>query len=105
MLYLGMIRRQTSPITPFILDVTRRQVQLVHHVGDESRQVIFRQPVLQRGGSKNGWSWLQNRNRLFTRQSYEILPSKTAHFWCFSRIYLRHTARTVIGLVVAAVLA
>ena len=42
----GVIGRPTPPFL-FVADRDRRQIQLVHHVGDEVGQVVRRQPFLQ----------------------------------------------------------
>ena len=44
----GMVRRQTSPVAPLVAGVNGSQIQLVHHVPYEARQVTLRQPILQR---------------------------------------------------------
>jgi len=39
---------ESPAIVPLAYLVDRRQIQLIHHVGHKSSEVIFRQPVLER---------------------------------------------------------
>src|ERR1700691_2782336 len=49
-----MVRCQPAPISSFIPCVDCRQIEFVHHICYESRQMVLRQPILQRG-------WKQKR--------------------------------------------
>ena len=44
-----MVRCQPAPISSFIPCVDCRQIEFVHHICYESRQMVLRQPILQRG--------------------------------------------------------
>src|SRR5271155_2502298 len=62
-----MVRRQPSPIPPFIAAVNRRQIQFVHYVSYESCQVILRQPVLQRR-RKQKWLIVATHSKTLVHQ-------------------------------------
>jgi hypothetical protein len=48
-----LVSRQAPPIA-FVGLVDRLQIQFLHHIGDETRQVSLRQPVVQRWRQQQG---------------------------------------------------